>query len=441
FGFFDRELRYLRVNPALAEINGLPIEAHLGRTLGEVLPRMPAEVGEAIRQVLRTGRSVVNKEFCGETPRTPGQPRRWLCSFYPVKAADGAVAGAGAVVTDIDERKRMEEALREADQRKDQFLAMLAHELRNPLAPISNAAQIMKVEGPGGPNFDWSLKVIEDQVKQMTRMVDDLLDVSRITRGKVGLQKEPIDREVVVDLAVEASRPLIEDCHHHLSVTLPPHPVLLEVDPARMAQVLSNRLNNAAKYTEEGGDIALTAVQRGREVVIGVRDNGIGIPPELLPHVFDMFTQADQTLSRSRGGLGIGLTLVRSLVEMHQGRVAAHSDGPGQGSEFLVRLPVAAGAQAPPAHTPTPTEPPPPPTPRRRAPPGPGLPALCLRAFEQTRRNPNSLGVPLQALERDVDMAYDGQTALERARRHPPDVVLLDIGLPGMDGYEGARLC
>ncbi len=430
FGFFDRELRYLRVNPALAEINGLPIEAHLGRTLPEVLPRMPPEVSEAIRQVLRTGRSIVNKEFRGETPRTPGQPRCWLCSFYPVKSADGAVAGAGAVVTDIDDRKRMEEALREADQRKDQFLAMLAHELRNPLAPISNAVQIMKVEGPDGPNFEWSLKVIEDQVKQMTRMVDDLLDVSRITRGKVVLQTEPIELEVVVDLAVEASRPLIDDCHHHLSVALPSHPVLVDVDPARMAQVLSNLLNNAAKYTEEGGDIALTAVQRGREVVIRVRDNGIGIPPELLPHVFDMFTQADQTLSRSRGGLGIGLTLVRSLVELHHGRVSAHSAGPGQGSEFTVRLPVATEAPA---------------ISEADQPAAEGselrLPRRRILVVDDNQNNATSLGVLLRTMGQDVDEAYDGLTALELARRHRPDVILLDIGLPGLDGYEVARRC
>jgi CheY-like chemotaxis protein len=324
----------------------------------------------------------------------------------------------------------MEEALRDADERKDQFLAMLAHELRNPLAPISNAVQIMKVEGPTGRNFDWSLKVIEDQVKQMTRMVDDLLDVSRITRGKVVLQKEPTELEVVVDLAVEASRPLIEDCQHHLSVTLPLHPVLLDVDPARMAQVLSNLLNNAAKYTEEGGEIALTAVQRGREVVITVRDNGIGISPELLPHIFDMFTQADQTLSRSRGGLGIGLTLVRSLVEMHHGRVWAHSDGPGQGSEFSACLavaaeaPLASDAGQPPAGEPEF------PLARRR-----------ILVVDDNQYHAASLGVLLRTMGQDVDEAYDGLTALELARRHRPDVILLDIGLPGMDGYEVARRC
>ena len=184
---------------------------------------------------------------------------------------------------EITHRKRVEQALKEADVRKDQFLAMLAHELRNPLAPISNAVQIMKAEGPSGRYFQWSLKVIEDQIKQMTRMIDDLLDVSRITRGKVVLQKEPIDLEVVVDLAVEASQPLIEDCKHQLTVVLPPDPLLLEVDPARMAQVLSNLLNNAAKYTEEGGEISLSAEQAGHEVLIHVRDNGIGIAPSCCP--------------------------------------------------------------------------------------------------------------------------------------------------------------
>jgi signal transduction histidine kinase len=248
---------------------------------------------------------------------------------------------------EIAQRKRLEEALKEADLRKDQFIAVLAHELRNPLTPISNAVQIMKVEGLNGPHFDWSVQVIEDQVKSMTRMVDDLLDVSRIVRGQVVLQKEPVELETVVELAVETSRPLIENRHHHLSVTLPAHPVLLEVAPARMAQVFSNLLNNAAKYTDEGGEIALSAEQAGREVVIRVRDNGIGISPDLLPHVFDMYAQADLTLSRSRGGLGIGLTLVRSLVEMHDGHVAAFSRGPGQGSEFTVRIPLAPQSEPP----------------------------------------------------------------------------------------------
>jgi PAS domain S-box-containing protein len=430
FGFFDRELRYVRINPALAAFNGLPVENHLGRTIQDVLPRISPEVINAIRQVLQTGTSIVNKEFRSETPRTPGRPRYWLCSFYPVKTLDGAVLGAGAVVTDIDDRKRMEEALREADRRKDQFLAMLAHELRNPLAPISNAVQIMRVQGPGGRHFDWSVKVIEDQVKQMSRMVDDLLDVSRITRGKVVLQMEPVELATVVELAVEASRPLIDDCHHRLTVALPDRPVLLEVDPARMAQVLSNLLNNAAKYTDEGGEIALSAEQDGREVMIRVRDNGTGIAPELLPHIFEMFTQADQTLSRSRGGLGIGLTLVRSLVEMHQGRVSAFSAGPSLGSEFTIRLPISPDAPAEPAAE----EP-------AAAGAIPRLPRRRILVVDDNRSNATSLGVLLRTLGQDVEMAYDGPAALELVRRRRPDLVLLDIGLPGMDGYEVARHC
>jgi signal transduction histidine kinase len=332
---------------------------------------------------------------------------------------------------EIAHRKRVEQALKEGDERKDQFLAMLAHELRNPLAPISNAVQIMKAEGLSGPYFQWSIKVIEDQIKQMTRMVDDLLDVSRITRGKVVLQKEPIDLEVVVDLAVEASRPLIKDCKHELTVVLPPRPIILEVDPARMAQVLSNLLNNAAKYTDEGGEISLSAEQAGREVLIRVRDNGIGIAAELLPHVFDMFTQADQTLSRSRGGLGIGLTLVRSLVEMHDGRVGVHSDGPDRGSEFTVRLPLPAQPDAaqPDAADPATND------------PGIPLPRRRILVVDDNRSHATSLGVLLRTMGHQVDEAYDGVTALELARRHRPDVILLDIGLPVMDGYEVARRC
>jgi signal transduction histidine kinase len=332
---------------------------------------------------------------------------------------------------EVAHRKRVEQALKEADVRKDQFLAMLAHELRNPLAPISNAVQIMKAEGLSGPYFQWSVKVIEDQIKQMTRMVDDLLDVSRITRGKVVLQQEPIDLEVVVDLAVEASHPLIKDCKHQLTVTLPPDPILLEVDPARMAQVLSNLLNNAAKYTDEGGEISLTAEPSGREVLIRVRDNGIGIAPELLPHVFDMFTQADQTLSRSRGGLGIGLTLVRSLVEMHDGRVSVHSDGPDRGSEFTVCLPVAARPDDDPGDDEADAD----------ADPGLQLPRRRILVVDDNRSHATSLGVLLRTMGQDVDEAYDGMTALELARRHRPDVILLDIGLPVMDGYEVARRC
>jgi PAS domain S-box-containing protein len=429
FGFFDRALRYLRVNPALAEKSGLPIEAHLGRTLSEVVPAIAREFQEPIRHVLETGESIVNMEVTGESPGQAGQKRHWLCNFYPVKTPAGTMLGAGAVVTDIDERKRMEEALKDADLRKDQFLAMLAHELRNPLAPISNAVQIMRVGGPGGPSLEWSIEVIEDQVKHLTRMVDDLLDVSRITRGKVDLQKELIELSEVIDLAVEASRPLIEGYKHHLSVILPDHSVVLEVDPPRLVQVLANLLNNAAKYTPEGGEIAVTATTSDDTVSIRVRDNGIGIAPDLLPRVFDLFVQADQTLSRSRGGLGIGLTLVKSVVELHNGRVSAKSSEPGKGSEFTVELPVASRALV-------------------RAPEGGKfsdreirLPRRRILVVDDNLRNATSLEVLLRALGQDVHTAHDGLTAVEMARTLHPELVLLDIGLPVLDGFEVARRC
>jgi PAS domain S-box-containing protein len=431
FGFFDHDYRYLRINPALAEMNGLSVEEHLGRKLNDVVPALAAEVFEAFQQVKETGQSVVNQEVRGETPRFPGQNRSWLCNFYPVSTPDGTLLGTGVLISDIDERKRMEEALRDADERKNQFLAMLAHELRNPLAPISNAVQIMRVEGPNGPSFQWSINVIADQVKHMTRMIDDLLDVSRITRGKVDLQRQTIDLADVVGLAVEASRPLLEDYRHTLTVQLPPNSILLDADPARISQVLSNLLNNAAKYTPEGGEISLVTEESGNDVIIRVRDNGIGITPDLLPKMFDLFVQADQSLSRSRGGLGIGLTVVRSLVEMHDGTVTVQSKGPGHGSEFSIRLPRVdkPAACAPPDSSTSLDE------------PDFDLPRRRILVVDDSLRNAVSLEVLLRALGHEVHTAHDGMAALDLLRELRPDVVLLDIGLPLVDGYEVARLC
>jgi PAS domain S-box-containing protein len=245
-------------------------------------------------------------------------------------------------VIDITERKQMEEALKRADRRKDEFLAMLAHELRNPLAPIRNAAQVLKLVGVSDAHQQWACEVIERQTQHLTRLVDDLLDVSRITQGKITLSRAPLDLATIILRAVEASRPLIDTRRHQLTIALPLEPVRVEGDLFRLVQVVGNLLNNAAKYTDEGGQIQIAAQQEGAEAVIRVRDNGMGLSTDLLPHVFDLFTQADCSLDRSQGGLGIGLTLVWQLVDLHDGRVEARSDGPGQGSEFIVRLPVAA---------------------------------------------------------------------------------------------------
>ncbi|MGH8585461.1 MAG: hybrid sensor histidine kinase/response regulator, partial [Gammaproteobacteria bacterium] len=244
------------------------------------------------------------------------------------------VASNDRLQATITERHRAEEALREAGRQKDEFLAMLAHELRNPLAPIRNAVQVLQLLEIEEPKLDWGRAVIDRQVGQLTRLVDDLLDVSRLARGQISLQKKPLELTTIVERALETSRPMIEAHRHHLSVALPSEPVCLEGDLTRLAQALGNLLNNAAKYTEEGGRIELTAEQAEDQVVLRVRDTGVGIPPATLPYVFDLFTQGDRALDRAQGGLGIGLALVKKLVELHGGRVEASSPGPGQGSEF-----------------------------------------------------------------------------------------------------------
>jgi signal transduction histidine kinase len=367
---------------------------------------------------------------CDFVPRTPDFVHR-LASI--VDRAIQQIETERELAESQRERSRLsaeldaERALtKDAEQNRDQFLAALAHELRNPLAPISNAVQIMQVEGPLGQSFLWSLKVIDDQVKQMTRMVDDLLEVSRITRGKVELQKERIALAYLIGLAVDASRPLLDGRGHSLAITLPPSPVHLEVDTARMTQVFANLINNAASYTNEGGRIEILAEQASGEVVIKVRDDGIGIASDMLQKVFELFTQVDQSLSRSRGGLGVGLATVRSLVELHGGRVVASSAGLGEGSEFAVYLPS--------------SEPGPFAKPEVAA-RAKGLPRRRVLVVDDNINNAASLAVLLAVLGQEVFTAHDGPAALELARTHCPEVLLLDIGLPGMDGYELARRC
>ncbi|MBA3493553.1 MAG: HAMP domain-containing histidine kinase [Gammaproteobacteria bacterium] len=237
-------------------------------------------------------------------------------------------------------RQRAEGALKEANRRKDEFLAMLAHELRNPLAPIRYAVQVLQLTGSREPTLQWCRDVIDRQVQHMVRLVDDLLDVSRITRGRITLQKEPLDLATIVAGAVETSRPLIDEHNHELVISVPPEPVRVEGDLTRLSQVISTLLSNAAKYTDNGGRIWLTAERSGSEAIVRVRDAGTGITADVVPYVFDLFFQADRSLDRSPGGLGVGLSIVRSLVEMHGGRVEAFSEGRGRGSEFVVRLPV-----------------------------------------------------------------------------------------------------
>jgi len=302
---------------------------------------------------------------------------------------------------------------------------MLAHELRNPLAPVLNALHVLGRESDPA-RVARARDMAERQVRHMARLVDDLLDISRITRGKIQLRKEPVDVHQIVARAVDCTRPLIEAQRHRLEVKLLPEPVYLEADPTRLEQILANLLNNAAKYTEPGGRIWLTTERDNSEVVVRVRDTGIGIPPDMLPRVFEMFIQVDRSLDRAQGGLGIGLTLVRSLVEMHGGSVEARSAGPGKGSEFAIRLPV---LQQLPAEM-------------GESGPEPPLAAgerLRVLMVDDNADAAASVAMLLELEGHRVFLAHDGYAALEASRVHRPDVILLDIGLPGMNGYEAAR--
>ena len=324
------------------------------------------------------------------------------------------------------ERDRAAEALKEADRRKDEFVAVLAHELRNPLAPIRNSLQILRLTSENDPPTERVREMMERQVNHMVRLVDDLLEVSRITSGKIELRKERVALSAIVDNAVETSQPLIDAFRHHLTIELPYEPVFVEGDPVRLAQVIGNLLNNAAKYSDESGQIWINAERRGDMASITVRDSGLGIAPEVLPHVFNLFMQADRSPGRSQSGLGIGLTLVKTLVEMHGGTVEARSEGPGKGSEFVVRLPIANGDAA--------VDPPPPAeaddhSPLRRR----------VLVVDDNRDAADSLALLLQLLGAEVRVAYDGPEALRLAASYQPSAVFLDIGMRGMDGYEVAR--
>jgi signal transduction histidine kinase len=310
---------------------------------------------------------------------------------------------------------------------RDEFLAMLGHELRNPLAPIRNAAQVMRLIGASDPHLTRARDVIDRQVVQLARIVDDLLDVSRVTQGKVELQKERVDLATVLAQAVETSRPVIDGRRHTLTVTLPAAPVHLMADVTRLSQVVGNLLNNASKYMEEGGRICLTAERDGREVVIRVKDAGVGIPREMLARVFEPFTQLNRSLARSEGGLGIGLALVRSLVELHGGSVGAYSEGPGRGSEFVVRLPALDEEQAPDLAPEDADD---------RAPLGAGRRVLVV---DDNHDAAETLATILEISGHEVWLAHDGAEALTLVERHRPEIVLLDIGLPKIDGYEVAR--
>lgn len=316
-----------------------------------------------------------------------------------------------------------EARLREANERKDEFLATLAHELRNPLAPVRNATHFLKLRGPGTQEVQWASDVIDRQVHAMARLIEDLMDVSRINRGRLELRPELIALDVIVADAVETIQPQIDGSGHKLTVLLPPAPLMLMADRMRLGQVLMNLLSNAAKYTDPGGQIELRVVSEGGTALLSVRDSGIGIPPHRLEQVFEMFSQEEPAIARSRGGLGIGLSLTRRLVEMHGGSVTASSEGVGKGSHFLVKLPLAptqSQAQAAP------------PAGEERPPAG----ALRILVADDNRDAAETLGVLLEVMGHEVRRAHDGEEALAEIASFDPQLVLLDIGMPKLNGYE-----
>jgi PAS domain S-box-containing protein len=336
-------------------------------------------------------------------------------------------------IRDITLRSRMERqataaaaALADLHRRKDEFLAMLSHELRNPLSPILNALHLLRIQGGENPIQQEARTIIERQVGQLSHLVDDLLEVARFTSGKIRLDSVRLDMRGVVERAVESARPLIDGRRHTLVVELPDEPIWLYADPFRLEQVVVNLLNNAAKYTDEGGRIWLGARIEGHEMILSVRDSGIGIDLERFPDIFDLFTQAARTLDRSQGGLGIGLSLVQRLVELHRGTVEAHSKGLGQGSEFTVRVPLSRSPAPEPPSVPTESA-------ERRA------HSARVLVVDDNVDSSEILAKLLRLSGHDVRTAYTGPTALEAAIAHLPDVVLLDIGLPGLNGYEVAR--
>jgi CheY-like chemotaxis protein len=350
----------------------------------------------------------------------------------PVLGENKQIRSFARVMHDLTESEGMQaqrkraDGLAEANRSKEEFMALLSHELRSPLSPILNAVQILRRMKTNDPIIEQSGNIIDRQVGVMVRLVDDLLDITRITKGKLRLTKEQVELRVVVNHAAESVRPLMDARKHDFSVSLPTEPIWVEADPARLEQVVVNLLNNAAKYTETGGLIRMTVGQEGDDAVVRVRDNGVGIAPDVLPHVFELFTQVDGTLGRSYGGLGIGLALARSLVEMHEGRLQAFSAGLGQGCEFTMKLPVLLDPSV--RETKVVLEP------GQRS--GRSLRVLVV---EDNVDAGDTQSMILRLYGHKVEVARNGPTALEMASVSRPDVVLLDIGLPGMDGYQIAK--
>ena len=422
----DPEGRVASWNAGAAQIKGYKAEEIIGQHFSRFYPA-EALARKFPQPELETAARVGRFEDEGWRVRKDGTMFWANVIITALFDSEHRLRGFANVTRDMTERRRVE-ALEYRERKMNEFLAMLGHELRNPLAPIRNALDLMRIPSSGEPTQEWARNVIDRQLTQLTRLVDDLLDVGRITSGKIALQKKPVEINAVVQRAVEAGRPLADASQHVLDVRLSAEPLSVDGDLTRLSQVVLNLLTNAIKYTPAGGRIELRALREGDHAVIRVTDSGIGMAPELIPTVFDLFVQGERSLDRSEGGLGIGLTLVKRLVTLHGGTVSAHSAGPGRGSEFSIYLP----ALAQPA---TASEP---------APSAPAVPShrrSRVMVVDDNRDSADTLGALLEAWGHEVQTFYDGPSAIAAAAGFRPNVVLLDIGLPKMNGYEvAARL-
>jgi signal transduction histidine kinase/CheY-like chemotaxis protein len=423
---FDTLVRELGNGAAAILVPEEAVSSAHNAVLCGILAKQPAWSDLPVLMLTRPG---ADSAELGEAVRTLGnvtlleRPIRKATLLSAVRTALRARDRQYQIRGHLADRARAEESLRIADQRKDEFLATLGHELRNPLAPLLTGLQLLKLAGLQDPVAIRVSAVMERQISHLIRLVNDLLEISRITRGVIEVHREPVDLAFIVRSAIDTSRPVVDSARHELSVDIPSAPITVRGDAVRLTQVFANLLTNAAKYTNTGGQISISVRNQDGRAIVSVRDNGIGIPPAQLGSVFDMFTQVDRSTRRTQGGLGIGLTLVRSLVAMHGGRVEARSAGLGAGSEFIVDLPIITEA-ATHIDAAAATE---------------RVPSRRILVVDDNRDAAETLGALLTALGATVFVVDSGHTALEILDTFQPDAVLLDIGMPGMDGYEVSR--
>ena len=412
-------------NAAAERMYGFTAAEAVGKSILIVIP--PERHAEEDDILARLGRGERIEHFDTVRRRKDGELIDVSITVSPIRDPGGTVVGASKIARDISERKRAEQALEDANRYKDEFLAMLAHELRNPLAPISNALQLLRMVDPSSTQAAHSRAIMERQLAHLVRLVDDLMEVSRITRGKIELRRESVLLSSVMLSAVETARPALEAPRHNFRIDMPAEAIEVDGDFVRLAQVLSNLLGNAAKYTDEGGDISIEAERHGNQAVIRVRDSGIGIEPDMLPRIFDMFAQVPASQRRSQGGLGIGLALARALVELHGGRIQAESAGHGKGSTFTVHLPIARVDRNVAVS--------------RGSSFGPRAAANRRRVLivDDNVDAAETLQMVVTTLGHEAETVHDGRAALDAARTKRPDLVLLDISMPGMDGFSVAR--